>query len=319
MYMLYRPDIEKYLTIHEDDKSNFFKIVEGNVFETENKFQLITKPEDMKEVLDTHFSSKNRTEEYESGLPSATVINSLFPQCLDMNKKSNQVSLLRWFNDKTKEEYFAQQRENKVSTDSGTVLHKVLELALTDNVRMFKRTRKLNDYIEQALEDQEIIDMIKNFEERKDDFRNMSKNALSKFFENEIRYIDPVFNELFVNIGCIQGAIDLVFYKDKQLYIGDFKSSKKSASREQLISKGYLRQLYVYSIMLKEAGIITKKEFDKLQFEIFFFQWNSGRSRTEYFSKQEVDDESELYVKYILKWYWQIKGVDKNLDGFSRN
>jgi len=307
MYLLYREDIGVYKTIHKEDKDNFYKIANSSIFQTENKFKLITQKENIKKVLEDNFSSKSRTEEYQSGLPSATVISSaLFPYNLDIDSRSNQVSLLKWFNDKSKEEYEAQQLENKLSTDSGTFLHKILELAFTDNVRIFKRVNKLNDYIEEAIECKDIIKMINDFDNRKDYFRDMAKSSLDRYFKEEVKYIDPIFNEIFLNVGYIQGAIDLVYYKNGSMHIGDFKSSKKSKSRDQLISNGYLRQLYIYSVMLLDAGIITKKEYDSLNFEIFFYQWNSGRSKTEYFTKQEVDD-NKLYVEYILKWYQEMK------------
>ena len=91
-----------------------------------------------------------------------------------------------------------------------------------------------------------------------------------------------------------------------KLYISDFKTSKKSLSRNQVPDKGYLRQLYIYSRMLLANNIITKKEYDNLGFKIYFFNWNSGNSAIYEFDKKEVD-KCSAYVNFILSWYWNIK------------
>ncbi len=307
MYIIHRPDIDLYKTIYEEDEMNFIQVINSGVFQTENKFELITDKENIRKILNDKFSSKNRTEEYTQGLPSATIISSaLFPMNLNQYAEKNDVALLRWFNDKDKEEYDLQQVENKKSTENGTFIHKVLELAILDDVRIFKKLNKLDDYINEALISQDVKREVLEIGDKKDYLNEMAKNVLGPFFESEFRNIDPIFSEIFLKVSKIQGSIDLVFMKDKQLYIGDFKSSKKPKSRKQLIDNGYLRQLYIYSVMMLEAGLITKKEYDNLNFCIYFFNWNSGRYSVQEFSKYEVD-KSRLYVDYILDWYYKMK------------
>ena len=203
-----------------------------------------------------------------------------------------------------------QKVTNKLSTDSGTFIHEVLELALKDRqTRIFEKSKGLQKYINMVCEDKNIINLIENFEERKPYFIEVATNVLSKFFKEEIPIIDPIFDELFLVNKGIQGAIDLVNYKNGHLYISDFKTSKKPMSYNQVGGKGYLRQLYIYSRMLLNAKIISKKEYDNLHFQIYFFNWNSVNSAIYEFPKSEVD-KSKGYCEFILKWYYKMRDMD---------
>lgn len=308
MYFLNRQDTDTYVTIHQEDEQNFYNIINSNIFQKENKFRIIKDKNEIKSILDNKYSSKNRGEEYTEGLPSATLISSaLFPYNLDMHSSNNQVGLLRWNNDIDVSDMQAQKVTNKLSTDSGTFIHEVLELALGDKkARIFEKSRNLQKYIELVCNDKNIINMINNFDERKQYFVDMSTKVLSKFFQEELPRIDSIFNEIFIKNNYLQGCIDMVNYQDGKLYISDFKTSKKSMSYNQVASKGYLRQLYIYSRMLLDNNIITKKEYDNLGFKIYFFNWNSCKSAVYEFPKSEVD-KSKGYVDFILSWYWSIK------------
>lgn len=308
MYFLNRQDTDTYVTIHQEDEQNFYDIINSNIFQKENKFRIIKDKNEIKSILDNKYSSKNRGEEYTEGLPSATLISSaLFPYNLDMHSSNNQVGLLRWNNDIDVSDMQAQKVTNKLSTDSGTFIHEVLELALGDKkARIFEKSRNLQKYIELVCNDKNIINMINNFDERKQYFVDMSTKVLSKFFQEELPRIDSIFNEIFIKNNYLQGCIDMVNYQDGKLYISDFKTSKKSMSYNQVASKGYLRQLYIYSRMLLDNNIITKKEYDNLGFKIYFFNWNSCKSAVYEFPKSEVD-KSKGYVDFILSWYWSIK------------
>lgn len=314
MYFLCRPDTETYITIHKEDKGYFREIVNSNIFSRENKFQLIKDKKEIKNILDARYSSKNRGEEYTPGLPSATLISSaLFPYNLDSRASHNQVALLRWNNDIDVADMQAQKVTNKLSTDSGTFVHEVLELVLRDRqTRLFEKKRNIDKYIEQVCEDKNIINMIENFSDRKEYFVNMAKSVLDKFFKNELPKIDPVFNEIFLKTPYLQGCIDMVNYENGKLYISDFKTSKKSMSYNQVADKGYLRQLYIYSRMLLANNIITKKEYDNLGFKIYFFNWKSGNSAVYEFDKKMVD-KSEGYVNFILSWYFSIKNEKETI------
>lgn len=313
MYFLERPDTGTYLTIHSEDEQNFYDIVNSSVFSKENKFRLIKNKEEIKQILEDRYSSKNRGSEYTIGLPSATLVSSsLFPYNLDKGARHNQIGLLRWHNDIEVEDMQGQKITNKLSTDSGTFIHEVLELALKDrDTRIFEKSRGLQKYIDMVCNDKNIIKLIENFEERKQYFVDVATKVLSDFFKNEVPIIDPVFDELFLVNKGIQGAIDLVNYKNGHLYISDFKTSKKSMSYNQVADKGYLRQLYIYSRMLLNAGIISKKEYEDLHFQIYFFNWNSGKSAIYEFPKSEID-KSKGYCEFILKWYYKMR--DMNID-----
>lgn len=307
MYFLNRPDTETYITIHQEDEQNFYDIINANIFQKENKFKIIKDKNEIKSILDNRYSSKNRGEEYTEGLPSATLISSaLFPYNLDMHGH-NQIALLKWHNDIEVADMQGQKITNKLSTDSGTFIHEVLELALGDKqTRIFEKTRNLQKYIDMVCEDKNIINMIDNFHERKQYFVDMSTKVLSNFFKDELPRIDSVFNEIFIKNQYLQGCIDMVNYQDGKLYISDFKTSKKSMSYNQVAGKGYLRQLYIYSRMLLDNNIITKKEYENLGFKIYFFNWNSCKSAVYEFPKSEVD-KSKGYVDFILSWYWSMK------------
>lgn len=311
MYFLCRDDSQTYITIHKEDIHHYQDIILGDRFKTENKFRLIKDRAEIKKILEDRYSSKNRSSEYTSGLPSATLISSaLFPYNLDPLSDKNKINLLAWNNDTPLEDLKAQKLKTKLSTDMGTTLHRVLELALTDKkTRIFDKSRSLDTYIEQALIDEEIVKMIDNLDNRKEYFREILQKTLKKFFAQELPNIDPVFNELFVVNKGIQGAVDLIDYKNGHLYISDFKTSKKSMSQNQVEGKGYLRQLYIYSRVLLNLGIISKKEYDNLKFKIHFFNWNSGNSATYEFDKKEVD-KSEGYCRFILDWYYDMKDMN---------
>lgn len=311
MYFLCRDDVQTYLTVHKEDMQYFQDIINSDYFGKENKFRVIRDKAEIKKILEDRYSSKNRGSEYTSGLPSATLISSaLFPYNLDPHAQHNSTALLKWHNNIDVADLQNQKITNKLSTDSGTFIHKILELALMDRkTRIFDKSRGLNKYIELALLDNEIISMIDNFEDRKDYFKQMAQKTLKLFFEKELPNIDPVFNELFVVNKGIQGAVDLVDYKDGKLFISDFKTSKKSMSRNQVEGKGYLRQLYIYSRVLLNLGIISKKEYNNLSFKIHFFNWNSGNSATYEFDKKEVD-KSQAYCEFILQWYYDMKDMN---------
>lgn len=313
MYFLNRPDTETYITIHREDLQNFYDLVNSNFFEKENKFNVIQDKEEIKKILEDKYSSKNRGEEYVVGLPSATLVSSaLFPYNLDVRSPHNKASLLRWHNNIDVAELQTQRITNKISTDSGTFVHEILEFALNDrNTRLFEKTKNIDKYIDKVCQDKNIINMIDNFEDRKEYFVDMAKKTLGKFFQEEMPQIDPVFNELFIANKGLQGAIDMVNYKNGKLYISDFKTSKKSMSYNQAPEKGYLRQLYIYSRMLLKEKIITQKEYDNLGFEIYFFNWNSGKSAVYTYPKEEID-RAKGYCEFILQWYYNMR--DMNID-----
>lgn len=308
MYFLHRKDTDTYITIHKEDEANFKNISQSDFFNTENKFQLIKDKTEIRNILEDRFSSKNRGEDYSVGLPSSTLVSSsLFPYNLDKRSHNNKIALLKWNNDIDSAELKSQRIKNKLSTDSGTYIHKILELALLDkNTRIYDKTKSLNKYIEIANSEKEIVNLIDNFNDRKDYFTEIASKTLSKFFENELNKLDPICNELFVKNQYIQGAIDAIVYKNKRLYLTDWKTSKKSMSKNQVPDKGYLRQLYIYSRLLLDLGIISKQEYKNLGFQIYFFNWNSGNSAVYEFDKSEVD-KSKGYVDFILSWYWSIK------------
>lgn len=311
MYFLNRGDTDTYITIHKEDEQNFYDIVNSGIFTKENKFRLIKDKNEIKKILEERYASRNRGEDYTAGLPSATLISSaLFPYNLDTHASHNHVALLKWNNDIEVAEMQGQKISNKLSTDSGTFIHEVLELALKDReTRIFEKSKGLQKYINMVCEDKNIINLIENFEERKPYFVEVATNVLTKFFKEEIPIIDPIFDELFLVNKGLQGAIDLVNYKNGHLYISDFKTSKKSMSYNQVAGKGYLRQLYIYSKMLLHANIISKKEYENLHFQIYFFNWNSGNSAIYEFPKTEVD-KSKGYCEFILNWYYKMRDMD---------
>lgn len=318
MILIRRPDIDEYRTIHKEDIELFHEIVNNNLFDKEdketgvitryeNKLELITDKVQIKKVLDEKYSSRSRTEEYTAGLPSATVISSgLFPMNIDYKNRASKFNILKWWNNTSLEDMNAQKVTNKLSLDSGNIVHKILELTFLDDSRVYTKKRGLQNFIELACQDKEIINTISNFEDRKQYFVDMASKTLSKFFESELENISPVFNELFINLdGKIQGAIDAVVYKNKKLTILDWKTSKKSASRLQLVDKGYTRQLYIYSRMLYLAGIITKHELEnELEFTVAFFNWNSCNSFIHDFSREEVN-KNKAYINFIYNFYHQ--------------
>lgn len=311
MYFLVRYDTDTYITIHKEDKESFEKICNSNLFKYPNRFILVDNKNDIKKILEDKYSSKNRGGEYITGLPSTTLISSsLFPYNLDSRSPDNKIALLKWNNDIELSDIQSQKIKNKLSTDSGTYIHKILELALSDKTkRIFDRKNNIKEYIDRANSDKEIINMIANFEERKKYFSDMAEKTLSKFFYSELPNIDSIFNEIFLFNKGIQGSIDMLNYENGKLYISDFKTSKKSCSRNQIPEKGYLRQLYIYSRMLLNLGIISKKEYENLGFKIYFFNWNSGNSAVYEYDKSEID-KSKNYCEFILNWYYQMRDMN---------
>ena len=318
MYMLYRKDIGETKTIHHEDAELFHEIVNNNLFDKEdkdtgvitryeNKLELITDKAEIKKVLDTKYSSRSRGEEYTPGLPSATVISGgLFPINIDYKNRASKFNILKWWNNTSLEDMNAQKVTNKLSLDSGNFVHGVLEEAFNSKDRLYVKKRSLEKYIENVCNNTSVTEGISNFKDRKIYFTDMAKNVLSKFFQSEIEHITPVFNELFIKLdGKLQGAIDAVAIYKGKLCIMDWKTSKKSMSRSQVEDKRYLAQLYIYSRMLLLSGIITKKEYNSLEFHIGFFNWNSGNSALYTFTKEEVD-KSKAYVNFVYDWFHKI-------------
>ena len=316
MYLIHRADISEYKTIHKEDVELFHEIINNNLFDKEdedgnilrypNRLELITDKVEIKKVLDEKFSSKGRGGDYQDGLPSASVINSLFPLNIDYKDRGSKFNILRWWNNTSLEDMNAQKIKNKLSTDSGTFIHLVLELSCLDNIRLYTKKRSLNKYIELACQSQEIIDMINNFEERKQYFVDMASNTLKKFFETELENIHPIANELYFNTGRIQGTVDLLNYRFKRLCLSDFKTSKGSVSRNQIIDKHYLNQLLIYADALYEIGYINKKERENLDYYIYFWNWNTYNSSIYQYTKDELE-KCRAYNEFILSWYEGIK------------
>src|SRR5574344_1794051 len=198
MYLIHRADIDEYKSVHKEDAELFHEIINNNLFDKEdengnilrypNRLELITDKAKIKKVLDEKFSSKGRGGDYQAGLPSASVINALFPLDIDYKNPKSKFNILRWWNNTSLEDMNAQKIKNKLSTDSGTLIHLVLQNAFEDNCRLYNKKRKLNEYIEQACLSSEIIKMIDNFEDRKPYFINMCQKSLQKFFDNEIEH-----------------------------------------------------------------------------------------------------------------------------------
>lgn len=317
MYLICRKDIGEYKSIHKEDARIFHEIIDNNLFDKEdkdgnitrfeNKLELITDKNEIKKVLDEKFSSRNRTEEYESGLPSATVIASgLFPMNIDPNSPTSKFNILRWWNNTSLEDMNAQKITNKLSTDSGNFIHKIIEICALSDDRPYIKNKGLKEYIRLTCESSEIKNTINNFEDRKFYFVEMAEKTLSKFFKEEINKIDFIHSELFIKLpNKIQGSIDAVAYYNGQLSIMDWKSSKKSMSRNQVEGKRYLAQLYIYSRMLFLYGIITKKEYNNLNFHIGFFNWTSNNSALYTFSKEDID-KSKAYVDFVYRFYHKI-------------
>jgi hypothetical protein len=316
MYLLHRPDIDEYKTIHAQDAEIFHDIVKNNMFDKEdeygnvirrqNNLELITDREQIRDVLDRKFSSRSRTSEYTHGLPSATVISSaLFPMNIDYKQPQSKFNILRWWNNTSLEDMNAQKLKNKLSTDSGNFIHKIIEITFLSEDRNYVKKRSLDKYIQMACESPEIIQEINNFEDRKFYFVEMAQKTLAKFFNNEIEKIYPIFSEIFLRCKNIQGAIDGLLYKGGQLILGDIKTSKKSMSKNQVADKGYLRQLFLYREMLLEQKIITLSEYSSMAYEIFFFNWTSYNSTTYRFEKEDID-KCEAYCRFVLNWYWSI-------------
>lgn len=312
MYFICRDDTQTYITIHSCDEQNFYDVVNSDVFKTPNKFRLIKDKDEIKQILEERYSSKNRTSEYTAGLPSATLISSaLFPYNLDSRTAHNSIPLLKWNNDISAEDLQAQKIKNKLSTDSGEFCHEVLESALMDReTRIFDKQNNLKIYIENVCKAEKIKNIINNFDDRKQYFVDMATKTLSGFFKNELPKIDPIFCELFLKNKGLQGAIDCLAYKNNNLFILDHKTSKKSMSYNQAPQKGYWRQLYIYSRMLLKGGLISKKEYDNLGFQINFFNWNSGNYAIYEIPKEEIDKHSKAYCEFILNWYFKMKDMD---------
>lgn len=311
MIFLYRPDIDEYKTIHKEDEKRFLSLAK-NMFKTKNKFEIIKDPKLIKEVLDKKYSSLNRGEEYTEGLPSATVINALYPLDItsrDFNK--NKSGLLKWINDVTVEDFKKSRQEGSISLDSGTYIHKVLEMALLDNCRNFDKLNRLQYYISQANISEECYKKIKDFDDKKQELADKAEKCLSKFFVEELPKIDLVFSEIFLKTDKIQGSADLINYKEFLLYISDFKTSKKSYHPSKY--DDFCRQLYVYTYMMLINKFITQQQFDTMNYQVYFFNWNSGRYKIIDIAHKDVMAKKRM-CHYILDWYWAVK--NEKLDEF---
>ncbi len=321
MFFLHRPDTDEYITIHRQDEQYLDELVNSNFFYDEYKnpsnqlrFNIIKDKDKIKKILEDKFSSKNRGEEYAVGLPSATLISSkLFPYCLDTTKSHNKAGLLRWANNVSVEDLNATRLTTKLSTDTGEFIHETLERALLDrSTRPFKKQFMLNDYIEDVCKYGKVNTIIDNFEGRKEYFKAIASKVLKNFFIEELPHIDVVASELFVKTKGLQGAVDLIGYKHGNLYIFDHKTSKKAMSYNQAPEKGYWRQLYLYQQMLLKSGIISKKEWETLKFQINFFNWSSCRSTIYNIPKKDID-KCKLYCEFILKWYINMRNLNINI------
>lgn len=329
----------EYFTIYRKDKNRFLsleKFFNANVDPKEAipfNFELIEDQNKIKQILEDEFTSKDRGEEYDPDLPSATQIAySLYPMDIDSEK-----FLIKHLNNKVKTPEEEQQSEDTLS--KGTFIHKICELWVTDKegrakdrpliekINILQQSKKpskklekqikgkileyIDRYIQVALKDDEIIHKIKNLDELKNLLIELSREVLPQFFYQELINTDLIYSEIFLSVpNSIQGSVDLVVYKDNRFSVIDFKTTssidKKSGkpkfkNNSQL--EPYSRQLAIYNELLKNTNMTHCIQDDMPDFYIYQIHL-VGKNYKKFEIPQSMVKKSTEKVKDVLNWYW---------------
>ncbi len=244
-----------------------------------SNFELIQDQDEIKAILDDKYTSKHRGEGYDKNLPSVTVItNSLYP--VDFYKEHN---LIAWLDRQDTEGHKDHKQVQNVAFGKGTDLHAVLENYLKDNGKICNVSfKKYTDN--------------KNF-----------LNCLERFHIDERNIFECEHSEIFLKTPYIQGTIDCLGYYEDVPALIDFKTTSSKwgfASKDKLIP--YYRQLCMYSMMLEECGIMTRRELEKLRYIIF--QWHLVK---EDYRRFEIEQENIFACKTnilkVLNWYHKVR------------
>jgi len=319
--LLKNKQFDKYKTIWESDKGLLFeRLWNESLFKQygfmETRWDIIDDKAEVKRVLDDKFSSKGRGEDYTEGLPSGTVLSSsLFPVNL-----VSELYKLQWLNNISVEAHNAQEKENLISLEMGTYVHKILELWLTSDLPMAKR--KIADLIDQAKEDTEIIYKIPDLASKQVKYENLAYNILPKYIEDVLCKYDIIGSEIFLNTGKLQGSVDLLAKRDGKFYLIDFKTTRKvykqtgkrKFSGDADISD-YKNQLCVYSNMLIDCGYIPKVEKKNIEYRLYQFHLLAEEFKEFKIPNEEILSREENIQK-VVDWYWDMKRIIPTAKGW---
>lgn len=332
---IYRRDIERFIELHDFFKLDP-KLDNKNI---EFNFEIIDNRNQIKEILETEFTSKGRGEEYNEDLPSSTKIAySLYPLNL-----ANDKFLLRWKNNTSLVE---QEGDKQDILSRGSYIHKILELWICDKeerekdkilieqLKLINKTKKpskkiieqidnkilydLRKYIQQAFIDEEILYKIKNLNEMKEELSYLVVSSLPQFIKEELIYADLVYSEIFLQDERIQGSVDTVVYKDNKFCIFDYKTTSsidKKTGRPKFKSNSsdclapYARQLYIYNKLLKNTGMTHLYDDSSPEYYIIQIHLINGKYKKFNIPQALVEAQGKT-VEKVLNWYWKIRQGD---------
>lgn len=323
-FTIYRKDIPRFISF----KKSFNK----NKDKEEFNFEIIEDVNEIKQILDKHFSSKGRGGEYNEDLSSVTKIAyGLTPKDLDKD-----YFLLKWMNEHkyTKED----EQKSRHTLKQGNLLHSVLEHYICDTEERKKDKPLINQinilnnakkpsqklqkqiddkidsdiikYTLEAFNDEEILYKIPELESLKNELLETARRCLHSFIKEVLINIDLVYSEIFIVSDNIQGSIDLVCYKDNKYTILDYKSCStidKKTGKPKLKNPSqtdeYGRQLYLYNKLLKESGMAHN---DNPEFYIAQIHTINGKYKLFNIDKKTVEKEGKI-VEKVLKWYLDVR------------
>jgi hypothetical protein len=329
---LKKSDIRDFLSL-----DNFFK-KDPNVKEEDYtfNFEVIEDLGKIKEILNTEFVSRGRSEEYDTNIPSVTQIAYKL-KCIDL---SEEKFLLRWQNNtKLTEE---DEQKSRDICSRGTFEHFILQCYICDQenrrkdkpiieqLKILKQTKKpskkiekqiedkiiadIKRYIQIAYKDNEIISKIPNLEELKSELEDITLKVLPKFIMKELIFMDLVYSEIFLSVpNFIQGSIDLVCYKDNKFSIVDYKTANsvdkktgKPKYKTNAQAKHYAYQLAIYNELLNKSGMTHLSENELPDFYIYQIHLIDKDYKKFEISKDTVKHAIKE-MKDILNWYWSIR------------
>lgn len=332
---IFRRDIQSFKNLYSFFKSDP-KLPEG--FTPDFNFEIIEDLEDIKQILNEHFTSKGRGEEYDENLPSATKIISLYPLNLEKDK-----FLLRWKNNTTLVE---QEGEKDLILKKGTFIHYILEQFICDKearskdkplitkLKILKEAKKpskkvikqidekiisdIRKYIKMAYKDEQILYKIPDIDILKEELEYLATKCLLDFIKEELIFTDLVYSEIFLRQeDYIQGSIDLCCYNNNQFSIWDYKTTssldKKTGKPKFKTNSSdclapYARQIYIYYELLKKNGMAPPVN-DYPECNVIQIHLVSGKYKRFKISKGLIQSQGKT-IENVLKWYWNTrKGV----------
>lgn len=193
----------------------------------------------------------------------------------------------------------------------GTFVHSIFEKYNKDELEIFELkdyyVENFYNFITESAPPNKYVDLKESYFEKGYNFFSNFNGFNDKTVGAEVSF-EINFNFNSINRKIV-GFIDRVSVDENGLVVTDYKSKSKFKNKKEL--KEYARQLYIYSIAVKE-------KYGKYPYKMIFNQFNEGKEVEIKFNKEDLD-ETIQWVEETLKNIYEEDTFDMNYNDFFCN